>query len=128
MILVLQVYRWLVLQVYRWKNLLEIWCNDQCVISIYQIIYFSSVITWCISINILFLLHPTMIYKFYGGLTNCNRRFYPNDLWRVTHHLYQCLLECVVYSRTITLLDLGNVAQPSQKIPVEPLMSICLSC
>jgi hypothetical protein len=55
-------------------------------------------------------MHLTVIYKLYDGLTACNHYFYLDKLWCVKLHLYQYRLEWRFCSRTIALLDLGNVA------------------
>ena len=61
-------------------------------------------------------MNPTVISKLHDGLINCNHHLYLDDLCLATHHSCQYRLECVVYSQTVTLLDLNNVALPSQKI------------
>ena len=87
----------------------------QRVVLIYQVIYSSSVITWCISVYISFFVYLTVIHKFYVGLISRNHYFYPNESWCAMHHLYQCWLKYVICSWIATLSSLDNIAQPSKK-------------
>jgi len=86
----------------------------RCIILMYQVIN-----SWCIYIYIYiyisFFVHPTVIHKFYVGLTSPNHYFYPDKSWCAMHHLYQCRLEYVICSWIVALSSLDNVAQTSQK-------------